>query len=468
MKFAAVLASISTKVLKKAQRVKPAVIHDCKQDATSGVVGVVGVFDSADYRLPELDILDEGLGFDVGAFSVPGAFNASGIATEILPSIPSLPTNAPSSSVPSIVATANIDSSTRSSIAQEVITAGTSTFAMEKMIFSPKPEANRYVSLMSTVDMFRDVKATTPSPSSKTCKPAKKTPRTVKEVLDSPSIDDTADYRNVKMPEISSLETVPYTRVRDLMWTQEQNNNNLQKVIKEQATLIAQLDEQIRQLQRQGQAYSAPRPQEPLSDRQEEIDHLRWRLSAEERRLKTTKEDVYLLRDERDNARTRCNELRRSYLEINKRYWGLKEAVYLLQKNGFIHEMERLQCQIANKNGQIAQLENEVAKLGQLLDFGRRHASFNEYVADSGFASEDEGIDTRLAATNDGGTPEFKAANCDAGGYPQARINRYGKRVLQFEHLPLEGADSMEERYPHEHRGNLDAERMFQSGMNND
>ncbi|EEB91467.1 hypothetical protein MPER_10165, partial [Moniliophthora perniciosa FA553] len=267
-------------------------------------------------------------------------------------------------------------------------------------IFSPKPDAIKYHSFTSAGYILRDVKATTAAPFPDTCK----APRSVKEVLDSPHTDDIAYYQNVKMPDAPSIEMVPYTHARELLWVQDQNIITLENKIREQASTIAQRDEMIHQLQQQCQALTIPQAQEP---RQGEIDDLQWRLSVEQRRLKTVKE-------ERDDARTRCSELRHHFLGIHKRYWQLRKDVHTrkLEQSGSIHKMDRLEQQLASRDNNIAKLQHEVAQMQQLLNF---------YCVDEYADSEDD--DTRLSDTSDDGASDSNTSRYNAGEYPPARIN---------------------------------------------
>ncbi|EEB89321.1 hypothetical protein MPER_12593 [Moniliophthora perniciosa FA553] len=269
-----IVSSIGTKVFKKAQRVKARNVRG--RDTPSGAVAAV---DDNQYKLPALEAMDEGLGFDVEAYRVPGALDIS----TTLRSIPSLPTDAPSS-VPSAIATADITSYSSTALPSESTTAGTNEI---ETIFSPKPEGPKYISLTSAVQIFQEVKATAPA----SCQNTRKVPRTVTEVLDSPHTDDIAYYKNVKIPDAPSIQLVPYTHVHDLMQAHHEHANHLQKTVEEQAGMIARRDEIIHELQRQCQVLA----QEPVSDRQGEIDDLRWRLAAEERKLKTVKDERDML-----------------------------------------------------------------------------------------------------------------------------------------------------------------------------
>ncbi|EEB89254.1 hypothetical protein MPER_12670, partial [Moniliophthora perniciosa FA553] len=404
-----------------AQRVKARNVRG--RDTPCGVVAAV---DDNQYKLPALETMDERLEFDVEAFTMPGALAIPTTPADI-PSIPSLPTNTLSSSVPSVIATADVPSCSSTNLPSVPTTAGTNEM---ETIFSPKPDAIQYHSFMSAGDILREVKATTPA----SCQNARKIPRTIKEALDSPSIDDLADYRNIEMPDAPSIEMVPYRHVHNLLRIQHENADHLQKTIEEQATMIAQRDKMIHELQRQCQALTTPQAQEP---RQGEIDDLRWRLSVEERRLKTVKE-------ERDHARTRCSELRRNFLEIHERYWQLRKDVHILQYSGSIHKMDRLKRQVTTRDSEIAKLQHEVVRMRQLLNF----YCVDEYA----YSSEDEDIDTD---TSEDEAPISN--NVEAGGYPPARINRD------------EGADSMAAEHDSlRDRGSFDADRMFRSVLNDD
>ncbi|EEB90850.1 hypothetical protein MPER_10891, partial [Moniliophthora perniciosa FA553] len=145
MKFTSSLTSINTKVFKRVKARK-----FCGRDTPSGVVAVVN---DNQYKLPALEVMDEGLGFDVEAYRVPGALDIS----TTLPSIPSLPTDAPSSSLPSAIATADVHPSSSTNLPSESTTAGPSEM---EMMFSPKPDAIQYHSFTSAGDIFRDVEAT--------------------------------------------------------------------------------------------------------------------------------------------------------------------------------------------------------------------------------------------------------------------------------------------------------------------
>ncbi|EEB89620.1 hypothetical protein MPER_12260 [Moniliophthora perniciosa FA553] len=187
---------LAPKVFKKAQRGKARNVRG--RDTPSGVVAAV---DDNQYKLPALETMDERLEFDVEAFTMPGALAIPTTPADIL-SIPSLPTNTLSSSVPSVIATADVPSCSSTNLPSESTITGTSEM---ETIFSPKPDAIQYHSFTSAGDILRDVKATTAASFPNTCK----APRSVKEVLDSPHTDDIAYYQNVKMPEAPSIEMVP-------------------------------------------------------------------------------------------------------------------------------------------------------------------------------------------------------------------------------------------------------------------
>ncbi|KAK7041683.1 hypothetical protein VNI00_008972 [Paramarasmius palmivorus] len=240
------------------------------------------------------------------------------------------------------------------------------------------------------------------------------------------------------------------------MWAQETKLQSLQRQVEQQKLAIQEQNDLIAALQ--GPVESSKEPQAPTctpDEKDEEIDYLEWRLTVKDRKINTAREDNCILLEERDNARAQCTELQTRFRAVNKELWDLKDTIYLTNKTRVVQEMERLKCESNAKDQRIADLENEVNKLRQLLDFERRHDS-----QDSGLDTDEEEVDN---------TSKLQVAvpeNYDINGYPEARLNRYGQRVLQFKHLPLEVVDTEEQdiQESRDSRGcALDVDRMFQS-----